>query len=75
MIAAAVAGAWLGAGVVAGWPRRRDPDRDGVALLGGGVLLRDDATCDSVPGGGDTLGLQAPLLVGAASPATSCSAR
>ena len=29
MIVAAVAGAWLGAGIVASWPKRNDSDRDG----------------------------------------------
>lgn len=33
MIAAAVAGAWLGAGVVSGWPRRRVQWGMGIALL------------------------------------------
>jgi len=33
MIAAAVAGAWLGAGIVAGWPKRRIQLGMGVALL------------------------------------------
>src|SRR5438874_10091775 len=34
MIAAAIAGAWLGAGVVAGWPRRRVQLGMGLALFG-----------------------------------------
>ena len=40
MIGAAVAGAWLGAGFVSRWPRRRDPDRHGRALLVAAAIMR-----------------------------------
>src|SRR6059036_3492828 len=39
MIAASVAGAWLGAGIVARWPRRKIQIAMGVALLGAAMLL------------------------------------
>jgi len=39
MIAAAVLGAWLGAGVVAGWPRRKVQVGMGLALLGAATLM------------------------------------
>ena len=39
MIAAAVVGAWLGAGVVAGWPKRRIQGGMGAALLVAAVLF------------------------------------
>jgi uncharacterized membrane protein YfcA len=39
MIAAAVAGAWLGAGVVVRWPRRKIQVGMGVALLGAAALM------------------------------------
>jgi uncharacterized membrane protein YfcA len=39
MIAAAVVGAWLGAGVVSAWPRRRVQIGMGLALLGFVVIL------------------------------------
>lgn len=39
MIAASVAGAWLGAGVVAGWPRRNIQIGMGIALLLAAILM------------------------------------
>jgi uncharacterized membrane protein YfcA len=39
MIAAAVAGAWLGAGVVARWPKRKVQIGMGTALLGFAVVM------------------------------------
>jgi uncharacterized membrane protein YfcA len=61
MIGAAVAGAWLGAGVVSGWSRQR------VQLGMGGLLLVAAAiivarVTGSIPGGGDALGLAGPKL-------------
>src|SRR5262249_37754841 len=39
MIAAAVVGAWLGAGIVAGWPRRKVQIGMGFALLVAAILF------------------------------------
>jgi len=56
MIAASVIGAWLGAGVVARWPRRKIQIGMGIALLvmAGFFLMTQ---LNLVPGGGDQLGL------------------
>jgi uncharacterized membrane protein YfcA len=56
MIAAAVAGAWLGAGVVVRWPRRRIQIGMGVALLGAAALMLMTAL-NVLPAGGETQGL------------------
>jgi uncharacterized membrane protein YfcA len=61
MIAAAVAGAWLGAGVVSRWPRRRMQLGMGVLLLVAAVVIVARLT-KTVPGGGDALGLSGPRL-------------
>jgi uncharacterized membrane protein YfcA len=61
MIAASVAGAWLGAGIVSGWPRRRVQAGMGVALLAAAFFFAM-ANLRLFPAGGNTLGLQAPLL-------------
>lgn len=61
MIAASVVGAWLGAGVVSRWPRRRIQIGMGVALLvtaSFGLL----AQFHLVPGGGMLLGLSGTKL-------------
>jgi len=64
MIAAAVAGAWLGAGVVSRWPRRRVQLGMGVALLGAATIMAM-TTLGLVPGGGSALALTGPrLLIG-----------
>jgi uncharacterized membrane protein YfcA len=64
MIGAAVAGAWLGAGVVARWPRRRVQLGMGILLLVAAVVIVARLT-KLVPGGGDALGLTgARLAVG-----------
>jgi len=61
MIAAAVAGAWLGAGVVAAWPRRKVQIGMGFALLiAAGLMLMTQLKL--FPGGGDALALTGPLL-------------
>lgn len=62
MIAAAVLGSWLGAGVVAGWSRRHIQIGMGLALLAaaGLFLLR---IFEIAPPGGDTLSLSGTLLV------------
>ena len=56
MIVAACAGAWLGAGVVIHWPRRKIQVGMGIALLGAATLMLM-TQLDLFPGGGDTLGL------------------
>src|SRR5437016_6031811 len=53
MIAAAVTGAWLGAGVVVHWPRRKIQIGMGLALLGAAVLMLMTAL-QLFPAGGDT---------------------
>jgi uncharacterized membrane protein YfcA len=56
MLAAASLGAWLGAGVVAKWPRRKIQVGMGIALIfmAGFFLAKQ---LDWMPGGGDLLGL------------------
>jgi uncharacterized membrane protein YfcA len=66
MIAAAVTGSWLGAGVVVRWPRRKIQVGMGVALLGAACLMLTQQL-QLVPGGGDALALTGGrLLVGLA---------
>jgi uncharacterized membrane protein YfcA len=79
LIAAACAGAWLGAGVVAGWPRRKIQVGMGSLLFVAATLLLITAVQESsrvdggapriqiLPLGGDALGLTgAKLAIGAA---------
>ena len=62
MIAAAILGAWLGAGVVARWPRRNVQLGMGFALLGAAILmLMTQLTL--FPGGGEALGVRDGTLV------------
>jgi len=61
MIAASVAGAWLGAGVVASWPRRTVQIGMGLALLAAATFFAM-TNLGLFPGGGDALGLRSPLL-------------
>jgi uncharacterized membrane protein YfcA len=56
MITASVAGAWLGAGVVAGWPRRKVQVGMGIALLAAAAIFMM-TNLGWLPGGGDTLSL------------------
>jgi uncharacterized membrane protein YfcA len=57
LIGAAVLGAWLGAGVVTRWPKRRSQIGMGWALLAAACLLLAKAT-HWLPGGGATTGLE-----------------
>jgi uncharacterized membrane protein YfcA len=56
LIAASVAGAWLGAGVVASLPRRRIQIGMGIALLVAATMF-SLTNLGLVPGGGEALGL------------------
>lgn len=61
LIASSIAGAWLGAGIVAKWPRRYVQTGMGIALVAAGVLfiLKN---LNVLPGGGHALGLSGTLL-------------
>ena len=61
MIVAAIAGAWLGAGVVARWPRKKVQLGMGLALTGAAILLAL-TIFKLVPGGGDLLELDGSKL-------------
>ncbi len=61
MIAASVAGAWIGAGVVASWPRRRVQIGMGLALLAAASFFAM-TNLHLFPQGGETSGLTSPLL-------------
>ncbi len=66
MIAASVAGAWLGAGIVAGMPRRRIQLGMGVALLAAATFFAM-TNLDLFPGGGEAIALRgARLIIGLA---------
>ncbi len=62
MIAASVLGAWLGAGVVARWPRRRIQIGMALTLVAAAAIMLLKLF-HLVPGGGDALALEGPLLV------------
>lgn len=64
LIAAAVLGAWLGAGAVARWSRRRIQIVMGVALLVAATLFVA-ANLHLVPGGGAALSLRGPAFAAA----------
>jgi uncharacterized membrane protein YfcA len=61
MIAAAVAGSWIGASVVAKWPRRNIQIGMGLALLVAATLFAL-TNLGIVPGGGDALALSGMKL-------------
>jgi uncharacterized membrane protein YfcA len=73
MIAAAVAGAWLGAGIVSEWPRRRVQLGMGIALLAAAALLANQllrgapvgADAVALHGGGLALGIAGNFVLGA----------
>jgi uncharacterized membrane protein YfcA len=62
LIAAAVLGAWLGAGTVASWPKRKVQIGMGAALLGAAALMLM-TQLNLFPGGGDALGVRGVKLV------------
>src|SRR5581483_5204633 len=61
LIAAAILGAWLGAGVVARWPRRYVQVGMSVALIVAATLFIL-SNLGKFPAGGAALGLAGPLL-------------
>jgi uncharacterized membrane protein YfcA len=61
MIAAAVLGAWLGAGIVSGWPKRNVQLGMGLALLGAATLMLM-TQLNLFPGGGEALGVRGTKL-------------
>lgn len=61
MIAAAVLGAWLGAGIVSHWPKRYVQIGMGFALLGAATLMFM-TQMELFPGGGDALGVRGVKL-------------
>ena len=61
LIAAAIAGAWLGAGVVAKWPRRFVQVGMGLALVAAGIFFIMK-NLNILQGGGNALGLSGTLL-------------
>jgi uncharacterized membrane protein YfcA len=61
LIAAAVAGSWLGAGVVSRWPRRYVQVGMGLALVAAGTLFIMK-NLNILQGGGNALGLSGSLL-------------
>ena len=62
MIAAAIAGAWLGSGVVCRWPRRRVQLGMGMALFAAAIVMTL-TTSGLVPGGGSALALTGSRLI------------
>jgi len=64
MIAAAVAGAWLGAGIVAGWPKRYVQIGMGFALLTAAVFFTM-TNLGLFPQGSNALGVSGVMLVAA----------
>jgi len=64
MIVASMLGAWLGAGVVSRWPRRKIQIGLGAALLiFAGIMLAGMPQIGLLPSGGNALGLTGPKLV------------
>ena len=64
MIAAAVLGAWLGAGIVAGWPKRYVQIGMGFALLAAATFFTM-TNLGLFPAGSDSMGVRGGLLVAA----------
>jgi uncharacterized membrane protein YfcA len=62
LIASAILGSWLGAGIVARWPRRYVQTGMGLALIAAGILFIMK-NLNVIPGGGAALGLNGALLV------------
>jgi uncharacterized membrane protein YfcA len=62
LISASVVGAWLGAGVVARWSKRKVQIGMGLALLGAALVMAA-RLLGLVPQGGEALGLSGALLI------------
>jgi uncharacterized membrane protein YfcA len=62
MIGASIIGAWLGAGIVARWPRRNVQIGMGIALLAAACLMFM-TQMQLFPGGGDALGVRGARLI------------
>lgn len=62
MIAAAVLGAWIGAGTVSQWPKRRIQIGLGIALFGAAILMLG-SVLNWFPVGGNALGLNGTKLI------------
>ena len=62
LITASILGAWLGAGVVCKWPRRRIQVGMGIALLVAAGLFAM-TNLKLIPGGGTSLALEGPRLI------------
>src|SRR2546427_10338572 len=62
MIGASIAGAWLGAGIVARWPKRNVQIGMGIALLAAAALMLM-TQMHLFPGGGDALGVGGARLM------------
>jgi uncharacterized membrane protein YfcA len=62
LVSASVLGSWLGAGVVAGWPRRKIQIGMGTALLGAALIMLA-RMLDLMPPGGEAVGLSGGRLV------------
>jgi uncharacterized membrane protein YfcA len=64
LIAAAVAGAWLGAGVVASWPRRKvQVGMGGALLVAAIIMIAKQPQVGLMPAGGDALALTGTKLI------------
>lgn len=61
LIAASIVGAWLGAGIVAKWPRRYVQTGMGLALIAAGIFFVMK-NLNILQGGGNALGLSGTLL-------------
>jgi uncharacterized membrane protein YfcA len=64
LIAAAVAGAWLGAGVVSSWPRRKvQVGMGGALLVAAVIMIAKQPQVGLMPAGGDALALTGTKLI------------